>query len=145
MAIQLTPEQEEQIRNLDINDVTAKYIAIRDAKTAIVAKTKGEVAKLDAGLAKLEVVMLAWLKLFKVESARTPSGTPYLSTQTGATVGDREAFLKFVAQDFANRSAFFTNAVSKDTVKQHMEANEGVPPPGINWYSEAVVNFKRGD
>ena len=145
MAIQLTPEQEQQIRALDINDLTKKYIALRDAKSALTKKHKEDVGKLDAGMTKLEVLMLAWLNVFNVESARTPSGTPYKSTATGATVGDREAFLKFVGDNFAERSVFFTNAVSKDSVKQYMEANKGVPPPGVNWYSEAVVNFKRGD
>lgn len=143
--MQITPEQEEFVRNLDINEITKQYIALRDAKEAIAKKVKGDLEKLNKGMEKLEIVMLMWLKTFKVESARTPSGTPYLTNKTGATVGDREAFMRFVGEDFANRSGFLTNAISKDSVKQHMESHEGVPPPGVNWYSEAAVNFKRGD
>ena len=143
--MQITPEQEESIRKLDINEITKKYIALRDAKEALAKKVKGDIEKLNAGMTKLEIIMLMWLKTFKVDSASTPSGTPYLTTKTGATVGDREAFMKFVGEDFANRAAFLTNAVSKDSVKQHMESHEGVPPPGVNWYSEAAVNFRRGD
>ena len=137
--MQITPEQEEFVRNLDINDITKQYIALRDAKEAIAKKVKGDLEKLNKGMQKLEIVMLMWLKTFKVESTPHPATRPTLTNKTGATVGDREAFMRFAGEDFANRSGFLTNAISKDSVKQHMESHEGVPPPGVNWYSEAAV------
>lgn len=140
---QLTPEQQAQIRALNINDLTARYIALRNKKAEIAHQAKELTDKLDEGMGKLEVYMLAWLRLAGVESARTPSGTPYITKKTGATVADREAFMRFVGADFSQRSVFFTNAISKDTVAAYMEANKGVPPPGVNWYSEAAVNFKK--
>lgn len=140
---QLTPEQQTAIRALNINDLTARYIALRQKKAEISLAAKTDIDRLDAGMDRLEVLMLAWLRLAGVESARTPSGTPYLTKKTGATVSDREAFMRFVGGDFEHRMAFLTNAVSKETVATYMEQNEGVPPPGVNWYSEAAVNFKK--
>jgi hypothetical protein len=140
---QLTSEQQAQIRALNINDLAARYVALRDKKAEIAAAAKVDIEKLDAGMNRLEVLMLAWMRLTGVESARTPSGTPYLTKKTGATVTDREAFLRFVGADFANHSAFLTNAISKESVVTYMAAHEGVPPPGVNWYSEAAVNFKK--
>ncbi len=143
MAIQLTPEQQTAIRALDINDLTKRYIGLREAKQRIVEVAKDDIAKLDKGMEKLEVLMLCWLQLTGVESARTPSGTPYLTDKTGANMADRDAFIRFVAEDFANRNAFFTNALAKDTVKSYMDTHDGVPPPGVNWFSEKAVNFKK--
>lgn len=140
--MQLTDEQKTQIRALNINDLTAQYIALRNKKSEIVAATKEATEKLDGGMTRLEVLMLAWMNLAGVESVRTPSGTPYKTDKTGATVADREAFMKFVKADFDERIAFITNSISKDAVKAYMEANKGMPPPGVNWYSEKTVNFK---
>lgn len=140
--MQLTDEQKVQIRALNINDLTAQYIALRNKKAELAKMVKEQVEKLDAGMNKLEVLMLAWMNLAGVESVRTPSGTPYKTDKTGATVGDREAFMNFVKADFDERIAFITNAISKDAVRTYMDANEGVPPPGVNWYSEKTVNFK---
>lgn len=148
MTIQLTPEQEQAVRALKIDDLTARYIGLRDAKKAIEDDAKKKVATIAAGMAKIENLMAAWLQVFGLESAPTPSGTAYFTTKTGATMGDREAFNRWVLADPEERLAFFTNAIGKDLVKQFMEsgANElgdGPPPPGVNWYSERAVNFKR--
>ncbi len=143
MAIKLTPEQETAIRALKIDDLTQRYIGLRDAKKALVEQTADRVQQIDGGLKKIENLMLVWLQLYGLDSAPTPHGTPYLTDKTGATIADRAAFDRFVSEDFTNRVAFFTNAISKDVVKQHMDANEGVPPPGVNWYSEKAVNFRR--
>lgn len=148
MTIQLTPEQEQAVRALKIDDLTARYIALRDAVKALEEDTKQKVAVYKAGMAKIENLMAAWLQVFGLESAPTPSGTAYFTTKTGASMGDREAFNRWVLADPEERLAFFTNAVSKDAVKQFMEAaanelGDGPPPPGINWYAERAVNFKR--
>lgn len=139
----LTPEQEAKVRALKIDDLTARYIGIRDRKHAVVEQNKSAIATFDAELDRLENIMLCWLQLYGLQSAPTPNGTPYLTDKTGATIKDRAAFDRFVLEDPANRMAFFTNAIGKDTVRQYMEVNEGVPPPGVDWYSEKAVNFKR--
>ena len=59
-------------------------------------------------------------------------------------MADRAVFDDFVLDDPEERLAFFTNALSKDTVKAYMDANEGKCPPGVSWYSEKAVNVKRG-
>ncbi len=127
---------------MKIDDLTARYIGLRNRKKAIAEQVTAEIETLNAGMLKIENLMLAWLKLYGLQSAPTPNGTPYLTTKTGASIADRAAFNKFVAENFEERNAFFTNAISKDTVKAYMEKNEGQPPPGVNWYSEAAVNFK---
>ena len=141
--MQMTPEQETMVRALDIADLTKRYIALRDMKEKLEGDTKEQLARINQGLAKIEVLALAWLSLNKLDSAPNPFGTPYLTKKTGANMADRAAFNKFVLEDGAARIAFFSNSVSKDTVKAYMEANEGACPPGINWYSENAVNFKR--
>ena len=139
----LSPEHEAAVRALKIDDLTRRYIGLRDMKKAKEDALKAELVVLNAALEKIENLVHCWLKLYGLDSAPNEFGTPYLTTKTGASISDRAAFDTFVAQDFANRSAFFTNAVSKDVVKTYMEAHEGVPPPGVNWYSEQAVNFKR--
>lgn len=139
----LTDEQVTTVRGLDINRLTHAYITLRDEKAQKVAAVKADVATIDAKLDKIENLMLMWMQVFKVTSVNTPSGTPYLTDKTGANMADREAFNRFVAEDFESRSAFFTNALSKDVVKAYMEEHDGAPPPGVNWYSERAVNFRR--
>ena len=144
MTEQATREQyEAAVRALNIEDLTARYIQLRDIKKQKTDAHKTEMAVIDGGMERIEHLMHAWLKFNKVDSVATQSGTPYLTEKTGATISNREAFVAFVAENFAERNAFFTNAIAKDVVKSYMEDHEGAAPPGVDWYSAEAVNVRR--
>ena len=75
MAIPLTPEQEVAIRALKIDDLTRKFIELRGMKETLVDQHKASLERCEAGMKKLEVLMLCWLQLYGLESAPTKFGT----------------------------------------------------------------------
>ena len=75
------------------------------------------------------------------QSIKTDFGTAYKATSMAAKVVDREEFYNFVFDHRAHN--YLTAAVSKDAVKEFMEINNGLLPPGIEISNFTKVNIRR--
>lgn len=67
-------------------------------------------------------------------------GTAYRTTRSSASVADWDSLLDYVRNNDAWE--LLNHSVNKTAVEQFKAANEDLPP-GVNWSSTVVVNFRR--
>jgi acyl-CoA reductase-like NAD-dependent aldehyde dehydrogenase len=79
----------------------------------------------------------------KADSTKTDSGTAYFSHLMNAKIENQELLFDFVADNWAEVGADTKINVKLDTVKQHMENNEGKPPPGMSISYFTRLNIRR--
>lgn len=125
---------------MKLNELTEKYIQVRDRKSKLKANYDGKVAALDAVLDKIEAVLLASFEASGIDSVKTSAGTAYRATRTQASIADWDAFFAFVRENGAWE--MLERRCSKAGVEQFKSANDDLPP-GINWREERVVNIRR--
>lgn len=127
---------------MKLDDIVAKYIALRDRKSAMKKEYDEKVARVDDAMNKMEAIIMRVFKDSGIDSARTEAGTAYLSTRTSATVADRDTFFGWVLEDPEERVSFLENRVSKTMVDQFKAATDDLPP-GLNYRSEVTVGVRR--
>lgn len=123
-----------------VDEIVARYIALRDKKAEIKAKYDAEVEAIDAAMNRVENYLLKLMTELGVESIRTSAGTPYVSRRTSATVADWDAFLDWVQR---NGEWSMLERRANKTVVQSWRDEHNDLPPGLNWREERVVNIKR--
>lgn len=126
--------------NVNVDDVIATYVKLRDQKAAIEAEMKDKVAGFNAKLTKLE----AWIKeqadAQGVTSFKTRHGTAFLTTNDFANVADWDAVLNYIRDNDAYD--MLEKRVSKTAVRGYIEHNKAVPP-GINYGTRLDVNIRK--
>jgi hypothetical protein len=117
-----------------------KYIALRNEVARIEGEAKTAVAEKKATMLDLE----NWFTLRAQEEGMvkipTSVGTAYWSTHNAATVADRNALFEFCKEN--NTWDLIESRASKTAVKSYVEGH-GVPPPGVNFSSVQVFNFRK--
>lgn len=125
---------------VNVDDVIATYVKLRDQKAAVEAETKEKVAAFNAKLTKLE----AWIKeqadAQGVTSFKTRHGTAFLTTTDFANVADWDAVLNYIRENEAYD--MLEKRVSKVAVRGYIEHNKAVPP-GINYGTRLDVNIRK--
>ena len=125
---------------MDIEDLVAQYVELRDRKSAITAKAKDLVGKLDDKMGQLEQDILQALNASGIESARTKAGTAFKKTTRSTNIADWDSFLPWV-QGTGNWH-MLTRAANKTAVLEYLDHEEELPP-GINLFSKIEVSINR--
>lgn len=125
---------------VNVDDVIATYMKLRDQKAAIEGEVKDKVSTIKAKMEKLE----AWIKekadAEGVTSFKTKHGTAFLTTTDYANVADWDAVLTFIQEHSAYD--MLEKRVSKTAVRGYIEQEKAVPP-GINYGTKLEVNVRK--
>lgn len=121
-------------------ELVARYIKIREAKQALEAAHKAEVAKLDEALARLERFFLEQLNTMGASSVSTPAGVFFRQETTNVKTDDWDQTLNFIREN--NAWHMLNRAVNKTAVMEFMQENEDLPP-GVSLRRETVVRVHR--
>lgn len=125
---------------VNVDDVIATYMKLRDQKAAIEGEVKDKVSTIKAKMEKLE----AWIKekadAEGVTSFKTKHGTAFLTTTDYANVADWDAVLNFIQEHSAYD--MLEKRVSKTAVRGYIEQEKAVPP-GINYGTKLEVNVRK--
>ena len=117
-----------------------RYLSVRKAIDELERSHKVAKAGLMKKLVTLENWFTAKAQEDGLDSIRTAVGTGYWSTHHTATVASREEFFGYCKEhdtwDLVEARA------SKTGVKSYIEGN-GAPPPGVNFSSTSVFNFRK--
>jgi hypothetical protein len=116
------------------------YVKLRDDAGALKRKYEEDAEKIKANMAKIEAALMVAMDATGIESVKVDGGTAYITTQTSATVADRETFLNFCKEK--GEWSLMDVRAAKSAIAQYKSANDDLPP-GINWRAERVVNFRR--
>ena len=116
------------------------YVETERAIDTLDAEHKTRLAPLKEKLALLEQWITEQAQHDGLQNVKTSSGLAYWSTHHRATVAAREPFFQHV-RDTAAWDLVEARA-AKTAVQSYVEAN-GVPPPGVDYKSVRVFNFRR--
>lgn len=124
----------------DVERIVEAFVKLRDHKMKVQKRHKEELAPINEKMDRLAGWLQSDLLQRKVQSQKTAAGTAYLSTDSSATVKDRDAYLKFVIEN--EMWDLIENRVSKTAVRDYLERTNEVPP-GVNYVTTQVVRVRR--
>jgi hypothetical protein len=131
---------------VNVDQLTAKYVELRDRKAAIEKEAEIQVNKINVLLEGIEGKLKEVMTVNGVTSLKTPHGTAYIAYRDSATVADWEAVLGFIRTN--GQWGLLERRVSKAMVKELMEEDRNgkftkPPPPGVNFVRFEGVNVRR--
>lgn len=122
------------------DEITAKYISLRDFKEKVDSEYKAKLAKVNEAMEKIETEMLTFLRETGQESSKTKSGTFFLRTSTSARVADWDVALKFIMDN--DMTNMLEKRVNKTAVEEYISVH-GEVPPGVDITRKVDVSVNR--
>lgn len=126
---------------IDIEMRVGQYVKLRDLKAQLEDKHKSELKPINEAMDMLKQVMAAGLDQLNVDSAKTPCGTVSFSPKASASLADKSAFWTYVVT--TGQFELLDYKANVTAVKAHIEKNQGVAPPGVNYSVFRDVGVRR--
>ena len=132
---------EETTSGLSLEQLTRVYIKIRDKRAEIKSAFEEEDAQLVSQMDAIKTEMLEHCKTHGVDSVRTAAGLFFRTVKTRYWTNDWESMHAFVMEHQVPE--FFEKRLNQSAVKQFLEANPDLHPPGLNADSEYVITVRK--
>lgn len=123
------------------DELIQRALEIRDDIDAIKKQHGEELEPYEMALQDIENNLLGRMVERQAKSIGTNHGTAYQSHQLRVKVADRSSFLAWVFDK--KLVEFLTNHVSKEAVKEYMELNNGLTPPGVETTTFTQCNIRK--
>lgn len=124
-----------------VDTMVKVYTRIRDKRAELKATFEEEDKVLQAQLDKVKQGLLEYCKEHGVESVRTAHGLFYRTVKTRYWTGDWESMHKFIMQH--ELPEFFEKRLNQSAVKEFLEANPDLLPPGLNVDAEYNISVRK--
>lgn len=124
---------------MTFDEAAKKYTKVRADIDALERETKERKAPLNEKLVALENWFTAKAQEEGLKNIPTAAGLVYWSTHSSATVGSRNELFDHCKTN--DTWELVEARVSSTAVKAYIEAN-GAPPPGVNFSTRQVFNFR---
>jgi hypothetical protein len=135
----MTTETEDEVVTLD--RLARVYIKMRDKLSELTREYETAEAAIKAQQAEVAAAMKDRLQALGAKSAATSYGTVTLKTSTRYYFQDWEAAHRFIIDNDA--PYLLEKRVSQTMMKEFLETNPGVVPPGLNTMSELTVSVTK--
>ncbi len=131
--------------NSDLTDdaLIAENFKLEDLIKAAQAKFEEWAKPHKTRIAEIEGIVRERLLERKADSTKTDSGTAYFSDIMNTKVDSVETLFDFVADHWAEVGADAKINIPVAIVREHMENNNGMPPPGMSISYFKRLNIKR--
>jgi len=126
---------------VQVDKLTRMYIKIRDARAALAANFKEQDAALTAQLDTVKDALLDYCKAHGVDSVRTQEGLVYRTQKTRYWTSDWASMHKFIMEN--GLPEFFEKRLNQGAVKEFLDENPEMVPPGLNVDSEYVIAVRK--
>jgi hypothetical protein len=126
---------------ISMDDLTKTYLRIRDKRAELKAAFDAEDKDLQAKLDMVKQALLEYCKEHSVESVRTQHGLFYRTVKTRYWTSDWESMNKFIMENSVPE--FFEKRLNQSVVKEFLEQNPELLPPGLNVDAEYVVSVRK--
>lgn len=117
------------------------YVRIRDLKRDLADETAKKIAEYDSDLKELTLYMLEKMQEVGADSIRTSTGTIIKSVKTKYWTNNWDAMWSFIRQNSAME--LLEKRLHQTNMKQFLEENKDLHPPGLNVDSEYVVTIRK--
>jgi len=125
----------------DLDKLVSVYVKIRDKKNEVLAQAREQEELLNLKLKKIEQALLEHCAGNGIESVRTESGTFYRSVKQKFWTSDWESMNKFILEHEVPE--LLEKRIHQGNLKQFLEDNPELLPPGLNCDSEYSVTVRR--
>ncbi len=117
------------------------YRKIREQISTLTKEYDSQVEVLKAQQEEIKAAMKDQMQALGVTSVRTPQGTVVLSVKTRYSTADWDSFKKFVVEHDA--LDLYEKRIAQGNMKQFLEENPGVVPPGLNSNAEYDISVRK--
>jgi len=127
--------------SVDVDKLTRTFLRIRGKRSQLKAEFDSEDEKLRKQQDRIKQALLDHLREHNVESVRTAEGLFYRTTKTRYWTSDWESMHKFIME--MGVPEFFEKRLNQSVVKQFVEENPDITPPGLNADTEYMVSVRK--
>jgi hypothetical protein len=124
-----------------IDTMVKVYTRVRDKRAELKAAFDEEDKALQAQLDKVKQGLLEYCKEHGVESVRTAHGLFYRTVKTRYWTNDWESMHKFIMEH--GLPEFFEKRLNQSVVKEFLEENPDLLPPGLNVDAEYNISVRK--
>lgn len=124
-----------------IDELTAVYIKIRDARDQLRLKYEGEDLTLANEMRTLESAILEHCKQIGATSIKTPAGTVIRSVKSRYWTNDWDSMYRFIKENDA--FGLLEKRLHQTHLKEFLSENPDLLPMGVNVESEYTVTVRR--
>ena len=124
-----------------LGKLTRAYINIRSRRNELSADFKKQDKELQDKLDTIKSALLEFCKDNNIDSVRTDAGVFYRSQKRRYWTSDWESMHKFILDN--ELPEFFEKRLNQGVVKEFLEENPEVLPPGLNVQSEYTISVRR--
>ena len=117
------------------------YRKMRDRVSELTREYDTQVELIKAQQAEIVTAMKEQMQALGVTSVHTDQGTVVLSVKTRYSTSDWDSFKSFVIQHDA--LDLFEKRIAQVNMKQFLEENPGVVPPGLNSNAEYDISVRK--
>jgi hypothetical protein len=121
--------------------LTKTYIKIRDKRAELKAEFEQKDEVLEMQLNTIKSELLDYCKTQGVDSVRTQAGLFYRGIKTRYWTNDWDSMNRFILEH--GIPEFYEKRLNQTSVKQFLEENPDVLPPGLNVDSEYVITVRK--
>ncbi len=124
-----------------LDRLVSVYVKIRDQKVELATEFATKEKELNIYLDTVKAELLAYCKDSGVESVKTTSGTFWRSQKSRFWTSDWEAMNKFIVDNEA--VDLLEKRLHQGNMKQFLEENPDLHPPGLNADTEYTITVRR--
>lgn len=121
--------------------LTRTYIKIRNKRAELKAEFEEQDNALEAQINALKSELLDYCKSQNIDSVRTSEGTFYRTIKTRYWTNDWDSMNRFILEHEVPQ--FYEKRLNQTVMKQFLEENPDVLPPGLNVDSEYVITVRK--
>ena len=125
----------------DLDRLVSVYVKIRDKKNELAAAFAEQEKELDGKLDTVKQALLEHCKATGTESVKTASGTFWRTQKKRFWTSDWDAMNRFIVENEA--VDLLEKRIHQGNMKQFLEENPEVLPPGLNADSEYSITVRR--
>jgi hypothetical protein len=124
-----------------LEKLTRVFVKIREARSALAAKFKEADGVFTAQQDQIKEALLEHCKKNGITSGNTAGGQFIRSIKTKYWTSDWDSMNTFIIEH--NLPEFYTKSLNQTNVKNFMDENPEIIPPGLNIDSEYVMTVKK--
>lgn len=132
---------EESSNAVPVEKLVKAYLKMNTRLAELKAAFETEEKGLKEKMGKVKGALLDYCKTQNVESVRTTEGLFYRGISTRYWTSDWESMGKFVVEN--NVPELLEKRLHQGNMKQFMEANPDILPPGLNVDTEYTITVRR--
>jgi hypothetical protein len=132
---------EEQQSNVPIEKLVKIYLKIRTKREELTKQFEEENEALETQMKKIKGALLDHCKANNADSVRTPEGLFYRTIKRNYWTNDWESLHAFILDNDAPQ--LLEKRIHQGNMKEFLEENPDLLPPGLNVDSEYVLTIRR--